>query len=177
MRARKVRRRPKKAAPVDPVTALYRSLPFAAKERRHDNRGWWAVPANGVYSGGCDAGTAAAWAYMKLLREKARLGQREWNGGLLQHIALDMLVGRKETQGLRGQAVGFFSTLDFVMNNAVRLMGELDRYTFEGLGDLIQKGCAKTADDDKAEMRERKRVYMSKAAKSGWARRRKAGAK
>lgn len=56
-------------------------------------------------------------AYLKFLHDD---GDRDGGAGTLQHVALDMF-GRSRSESLRGQAVGFFSTLDQFLRQAAPL--------------------------------------------------------
>jgi hypothetical protein len=114
---------------------------------------FWRIPARGGYSGGCTAGSAAALAYLKYLRVNAQARQY---GGHLQNIAMDMLsersvkLGSRSGESLRGQAVGFFSTINKVLEQCVAMLDNLDAHSFESLAGDIDRGLARTKADDKA---------------------------
>jgi len=124
---------------------------------------YWGLPARGGYSGGCMAGKAAAKIYVKFLRNH----NRGYGGSSLQHIALDMLSGKRESDSLRGQAVGFFSIIDQIVVWASRQMEKLDDVTFESIAQEIDKGLARTQADDDAEIT----AERSQIAREAWARR------
>lgn len=85
-------------------------------------------------------------------------------GGDLQLVALDMLAGRKENTSLRGQAVGFFATLDQYLRYAAKRDASLDLHSFEALKDKVQNGLAYTKADEEAAVRR----IRSEAAKRRW---------
>ncbi|WP_339678272.1 hypothetical protein [uncultured Zhongshania sp.] len=98
-------------------------LPFVGPT---DEKKWgysfWRVPKTGGYGGGCDTGTALANIYLKHLREHGAS-----SGGALQGIVLDMFDCEcnddPEVTALRGQVVGFFSTLDHWLEGAAKCLG------------------------------------------------------
>src|SRR5579864_6795893 len=63
---------------------LMRQLPFHRQGdyKKKIERSWWALPARGGYEGGCEAGTNAATAFLKFLREAGKLGGDNSGGRL-----------------------------------------------------------------------------------------------
>ena len=108
----------------------FRRLPFVGKKSA------WDVPATGGYQGGCEAGKWAAIAYLKMLRAEQDVGP-----GYLQCIVLDMLKRNQDadTDAFRGQAVGFFSTLDYALHTAAKLDERLDAYRERDLADAMTR--------------------------------------
>lgn len=161
MKAKKpaTKKRAKRKEKINPETqrlqALIAQLPFVGP-RGKETRSWWALPAKGEYMGGCDVGTAAAHAFLKYLREDGR----DNTSGTLQHVALDMLSRKKDSSSLRGQAVGFFSVLDYYLRRAALLDSGLDYCTFEGFKQQIEKGLAHTSADDAAKLKEYHEKYV-----------------
>jgi hypothetical protein len=137
--------------------ALYKQVPFAGSTAKPT---WWNLPATGGYGGECQAGQAAATAYLKYLREMVELEYRN-DHGVLQNIVLDMLEANGVDLGhhpdsrpgdsLRGQIVSFFSQLDQCLASEVSFCPRLDGLSFETLGADMHAGLARTAEDDAAE--------------------------
>jgi hypothetical protein len=125
------------------------------------HRSYWGFPARGGYSGGCTTGAAAAMAYLKYLRVNPEARQF---GGLLQNIAMDMLsersteIGPRASESLRGQAVGFFSTINKVLEQCVAMLDNLDAHSFESLLGDVDRGLARTKADDEARSSRAKEV-------------------
>jgi hypothetical protein len=141
------------------------------EEARAADRTYWGFPARGGYSGGCMAGQAAAKAYLKHLRASSVCRAA---GGSLQHIAMGMLsngrsteLGSEASESLRGQAVGFFSTIDAMLIQWVTWMNGLDAESFESLIAKLDQGLARTKADDEAELTEER----SRIAREAWERR------
>lgn len=147
---------------------LRRKLPFTSTDLAYGQRGWWTIPAKGGYTGGCQSGQAAAHAFLKYLRERAR----PFGGGTLQHIVLDMLGSEKMSVSLRGQVVGFFSTLDYYLGQLAAIDSGFDYVPFEALRERVEKGVARTRADELAEAKK----FRSDVAKRAWERRRQKAA-
>lgn len=123
----------------DDKSSLFGRLPFVAAERPKDAPpdwpAWWALPAGGgvdsgissaAYGNGCTGGQWSATAYLKALRAAENIT----GGGYLQMIVLDMgerlrlaPPDSREFSDLRGQIVGFFSTLEPWLHRAARALG------------------------------------------------------
>lgn len=105
-------------------------LPFVVFPSDGRRISFWEVPRTCGYNGGTEAGSALAKIYLKHLRQHGRSP-----GGQLQLIVLDMCgVGgmglhlTQEQTALRGQIVGFFSTLDYwLAASAEHLGANLDK--------------------------------------------------
>lgn len=103
-------------------------LPFVGKEHKEKRTiSFWDVPKTGGYGGGCKTGKNLALIYLKHIRQHGGA-----SGGYLQSVVLDMLGEDSrsmtpEDSALRGQVVGFFSTLDQVLDETSRFMGGLDK--------------------------------------------------
>ena len=99
-------------------------LPFVGKRSDGDGISFWNVPATGGYGGGNDTGGAMAMAYLRHLTANP-----QYQGGLLQHIVLDMCEAYKrgltadEELSLRGQIVGFCSTICATVQSVAPLLG------------------------------------------------------
>jgi hypothetical protein len=131
-----------------------------------DRFGYWGLPARGGYSGGGRAGQAAARVYLKFLRDHTP----RYTGGSLQSIALDMLDAKPKSDprhSFRGQIVGFFCEIDQILHSVVSQLPYLDETTFASLAHDIDKGLARTAADEEAEIT----ASRSKAAREAWKRR------
>lgn len=132
---------------------LHHLLRGDTEEARAADRPSWGLPARGGYSGGCIAGSAAALVYLKHLRESPRCRAA---GGSLQTIAIHMLserstaLGTRASESRRGQAVGFFSTINKVLEQCVAMLDNLDAHSFEFLAGDIDRGLARTKADDEA---------------------------
>ena len=111
----------------------FRRLPFVGK-------GCWDVPATGGYSGGCEMGKWAAFAFMRYMRDR----KEPHLGSSLQHIVLDMVredVSDSTQRGTsrHGQIVGFFTALDKFLSAIAKADPELDAYTEEDLADAMTR--------------------------------------
>lgn len=91
-------------------------LPFWGDRDGVRFKSFWAVPATGGYVGGCKTGEALAHVYMKHIKENPS------PFGVLQSIVISMagLDDRFEDEfaALRGQMVGFFTTIEAYLNAA-----------------------------------------------------------
>lgn len=109
---------------------------------------FWDVPKTGGYGGGCQTGKNLALIYLKHIRENGG-----FSGGHLQSIVLNMFNSgahkhdSPEETALRGQIVGFFSTLDQVLDETSRFMSGLDR--FEN-SELLEKANIGLSFDEEA---------------------------
>lgn len=112
-------------------------LPFTRKNQDKPGPFYWNVPQSGGYFGGCTTGQNLALIYLKHLREH---GSSSY--GCLQNIALDMFDYERDPSdtedSLRGQVVGFFSTLDTWLNSAAKHNSDI-------LDNLDSKKLLKTA--------------------------------
>lgn len=79
-------------------------LPFVAP--LPDGRDWWAVPPSPTYEEGAELGAEMATAFLRLRTVE------DTGGGILQLIVLRMAELDLAKAGPRGQAVGFWSTID-----------------------------------------------------------------
>ncbi|MDF1820706.1 MAG: hypothetical protein P1U64_04000 [Alcanivoracaceae bacterium] len=97
------------------------TLPFINRDSR-GSLNHWDVPATGGYFGGNRLGTCFAMMYLKHLRRHGVRGN-----GMLQNILMDAFGLTKddspETEALRGQMVGFLSTLDDWLISAAKMAG------------------------------------------------------
>ena len=68
----------------------------------------------GGYGGGCETGKDLALIYFLYLKNRA-----QFSGGILQHIALDMLLDDEFSisDSLRGQIIGFFSQIEAILTS------------------------------------------------------------
>jgi hypothetical protein len=95
-------------------------LPFVGSYK--SDISFWNIPATGGYGGGYETGAAMATAYLRHLKMNP-----EFQGGLLQHIVLDMCQAYKhgltaaEEESLRGQIVGFCSVICATVQNTAPL--------------------------------------------------------
>lgn len=91
-------------------------LPFWGDRDGVKFKSFWSVPATGGYGGGCATGAALAHVYMKHIKENPS------PCGVLQSIVISMagLDDRLEDEfsALRGQIVGFFTTIEAYLNTA-----------------------------------------------------------
>ncbi len=163
------------AAPAKSIDSLQgpELLRYLLRMNTKNARGHWGIPARGGYGGGCMAGSAAAVAYLKYLRVSP---DARGYGGYLQNIAMGMLSKRSTDlhsgESLRGQAVGFFSTINDVLLQCVGMLDALDAHSFESIVGDIDQGLARTKADEKAPgsrasevswfVERRKRVAVSK---------------
>lgn len=117
-------------------------LPFICKASPEiGGISFWSVPKTGGYGGGCETGRALAYTYLKYLREHGK----DFNGGTLQGIALDMFKDGAEDNTTRGQVVGFFATLDQWLTFAAQEGGaELDKFETSLLIKDANRGLAYT---------------------------------
>ena len=161
-------RSPGRGKSVNPIASLYSRLPFIADGAR--GRNFWALPAKGGYAGGCQAGTFAAVAFLKFLREKQKISPG-FDYGTLQCVVLDMLLDRNgpKNDATRGQVVGFFSELERALNLYINLMDGLDQVSFDSLAAQMNRGLARTKADDRADLRR----INSDVARRGWETRRR----
>lgn len=147
-------------------------LPFAAVRGQLVH---WGLPRCGGYHGGTLAGEASARAYLKQLR----CGAIGADGGMLQHIVLAMAGSlaacacEAERGSVRGQIVGFFSTLEERIQPLTRRLRELESMRWEDLQRDVQAGLEFPDDhDDDVINAEWARRSRSEAARRGWQRRR-----
>ena len=81
-------------------------LPFVGKVPGRDTLSYWAVPAKGDYGEGTQVGRSMAVAYTNYLRGAAGMPP------VLPQIVIDMFEGIELPDAVRGQLVGFLSTLE-----------------------------------------------------------------
>jgi hypothetical protein len=129
------------------------------------NRRHWGLPARGGYQGGNITGRAAARIYLKFLRNHTA---GYTGAGSLQSIMLDMLSGKRKSDSLAGQVVGFLCEIDHILEEVSGQLRFLDDVTFESLAKEIDQGLARTKADDQAE----RTAWRSTAAREAWERRR-----
>lgn len=118
------------------ATSPTQQLPFFRKAKRGELRGsLWAVPEMGGYGGGCETGKDLALIYFLYLKNRA-----QFSGGILQHIALDMLLDDEFSisDSLRGQIVGFFCQIEEILISASRCVNT--KQTEDELITLANKG-------------------------------------
>lgn len=137
--------------------------PACLTDPKHGGIGW-NVPATGGYGGGCFAGTAAAHAYLKYLRERKAAGQ-SFGGGILQMIVIEMIGEQKLSDATKGQLVGFLSMLCDQFASLTDLYSPLDRLSYEVIEEKIQNAV----NYNDAEVQRRVRSVVAKQA---WEKRR-----
>lgn len=162
-------------APIAPAAlwADFWDLPFVSNDAnpRHKH---WNLPAAGGYCGGNWAGEAAAQAYLVHMQNGEGSGY-----GTLQLIALafaDRMSNAEsedERDSLRGQIVGFFATVGQAAHGFAQHMMRATPWTTDDIQNRIDNSPA-LAD---AYMRDYEKKWRSKAAKAGWATRRKTAGK
>ena len=151
---------PPAARGLDPLQELEKQLPFRNKR----SGGYIAGRARST-TGGYEAGTLAATAYLKFAREYSKLGYAGVITRLLEFV--ENVVYAKEPSGpTRMFAFGFFSQLEIQIARAARSFGDdLDAENFESLGERIEKRLALTETEASREARSRR-------SKEAWARKR-----
>lgn len=118
-------------------------LPFISKKSPDiGGMSFWSVPKTGGYGGGCNTGEALAYCYLKHLREHGNS-----TCGTLQLIALYMLEAGTSDDSIKGQAVGFFSTLeDWLAVGAQNDGASLDKLEEAFLIQQANRGLSDTSD-------------------------------
>jgi hypothetical protein len=135
--------------------------------------GFWKLPPRGLYAGGCKTGSAAAFAYLKFMREKKKLQLDAGIFGFLQSLVIDMVKGVRQNESLKGQMVGFFSEIDRVIYSVANQMSGLDKISFDSLTAQMREGVAYTKADEEKMARD----IRSRIAKDGWEKRRRRAGK
>jgi len=111
-------------------------LPFVGKGGPEKIRlSFWSVPSAGGYIGGNKTGKALALIYLQHLKEND-----SDSGGILQHMAFDMLEGCDDDEARRGQVVGFFAELERWLSGAAK-------HLEGGLNSVSQKQLLQAAND------------------------------
>ncbi|MCW2485754.1 hypothetical protein J5069_07565 [Candidatus Symbiopectobacterium sp. NZEC127] len=118
------------------ATSPNQRLPFFKKAKRGELRGgFWAVPEMGGYGGGCETGKDLALIYLLHLKNHA-----QFSGGILQRIALDMLLDDESSisDSLQGQIVGFFCQIEEILISTSKHINP--KQTEDELLNLANKG-------------------------------------
>lgn len=130
----------------------FERLPFVGQRsipRR--NFPYWGVPASGGYFGGCHAGQAMAYLYLRYARAHGRVEDvptlglmlLDWLDQALIRAGRDELVARRPPwlEAMRGQLVGFAQVLSSWGGDAARFMGApLDNLSDARLLELLNAG-------------------------------------
>lgn len=130
----------------------FERLPFVGQRsipRR--NFPYWDVPASGGYFGGCHAGRAMAYLYLRHVRSHGRseevptlgLMLLDWLDQALIRAGQDGIVARRPPwlEAMRGQLVGFAEVLSNWGGDAARFMGApLDNLNDAKLLELLNAG-------------------------------------
>ncbi len=169
--------KPREQAKQDRYRELINQLRFMGANPSNGKKfSRWGLPANaktGSYTGGCNAGSAAAIAFLKFLRERVKT-EGTYGGGYLQHVVLDMLPHQPKNTELRGQVVGFFSALDYYLQAFMPLVKSLDDESFAVLAEKMEKGMALTKAGENTYFKDKTREWRAQAARQGWKTRRAA---
>ncbi|MGH1449933.1 MAG: hypothetical protein ACRBBM_11010 [Pseudomonadaceae bacterium] len=129
-------------------------LPFVGSVSGKPRLSFWTVPRAGGYVGGCKTGEALALIYLKHLIDHADplgCGQLQWIVGDMVNMPQYSSHQTAEMSALRGQIVGFFSTLDpFLRGAAVHLNHGLQNVEFNDLLNRANQGLDWREPEDNA---------------------------